>query len=119
MKLVALITLSLAFSAAHAQPQREDQTNQQNIQRAMDREMHVIDSAAVATCSALYPDLAPEIDKQWRKNLAALPPDLIAYRKTDAFAKASATYQQEQTLEASKPANQKAFQATCKAMAGQ
>ncbi|CAN7506817.1 hypothetical protein [Acidovorax sp. LjRoot117] len=112
MKLAAVITtLSLAATCAHAQ-------SKQDFQAALDREMHVIDAATVATCRALHPDLAQDIDKNWRQNLAALSADLTEYRKTDAFAKAKAKYEQEQTLEARKPANQKVFQGTCKAMAG-
>lgn len=126
MKLAALaalaalsLSLSIAATGAQAQPKPANQISRQDIQAAMDRELHVIDASTVVLCSARHPALAKDIDKLWQQNLASLSPDLIAYRKTDAFAKAMATYQQEQAAEARKPENQKTLQALCRSMAGQ
>lgn len=116
---LAALSLSVAATFAQAQPKPANQITRQDIQAAMDRELHVIDASTVALCSAQHPELAKDIGKLWQENLASLSPDLIAYRKTDAFAKAAAKHQQEQAAEAKKPENQTALHALCKSMAGQ
>lgn len=113
------LSLLIAPSCAQAQPKPANQITRQDMQVAMDRELHAIDASTVALCSALHPELAKAIDTQWQQNLASLSPDLVAYRKTDAFAKAVAKHQQEQAAEAKKPDTAKTLQALCKSMAGQ
>lgn len=121
MKIASTIALfviaTCAHAQVHAQPKPANQITKQDMQVAMEREMHTMDAAAVATCSALHPGLASSIDKRWRDNLAALSPELAEYRKSPAFAKALANAQQEQLHEARKPENQKTLDAMCKGMA--
>ncbi len=115
--LSVLLSVLLLASMAHAQPKPANQLTKQDFQLALDQQLHVSDAAMVETCSAQFPLLAKKINITWNAALTALPPEIVAYRKTAQFSKALDDLKKEQRIEAKKPENKETLNAICTGLA--